>query len=202
MKDIFDRLDQIMEAAYFVPLGVGDALAVQFKAPQLKSLDPEIIAGVFHLIDNMEFSPPDENRAPSSGPVTDFFRLLQKQFPEVYDLWTKGDETLVLDPVGAFQYALDMGEKAIRAWQSTRETEVAPAIMEEASQSGLSTVLDFLDPEKYPDDRSFRKALSSELLLSFPDAIRPRLYLDAWAEYVKAVMDLEPRAEVKFRWPY
>ena len=71
--EIIRLLDEFMDTAYFVPLAVGDALAVQFKIPSLKGLPVDTIADVLAWMDTLDF-PPDQQGAPDPrGPGPGLF---------------------------------------------------------------------------------------------------------------------------------
>jgi hypothetical protein len=57
-------------------------------------------------------------------------------------------------------------------------------------------------PDLCPDDRNLRGWLRRDVLPAHPAWLRPGLYLDGWAEFVRAVMDRAPLPETHARWPY
>ena len=199
---VLDQLDEIMEAAYFVPLSLGDALAVQFKNPALNGLSLDEIARVLAIMDEIEPSSETADESVLVHTAGLFFTRLREDLPRIYQLWSEAPEDLYLDPAGAFGLALSRGERVIGAWLAQGPEEVGPDLLEKTRDQGLSDLISDPGLETAPDDRALRRMLRSGPLSKYPGWARPGLYLDAWAEYVRAVMDLSPRPETRARWPY
>lgn len=204
VEPILDALDDIINSAYFVPLGIGDALAVRFKVDSLRGLPVETVAGVFDLMDRIDIEPdPDCDDEPNAmKAAAEFFQRLKEEFPAVHARWRSADENLVLNPEWAFSLALRRGEEAIEAWLGRVGTAVVPSDYEAARRRALAAIMSGFDPAALPDDAAFRRFLRKDALADYPAETRPGVYLDCWAEFVRAVLDLSPLPETQARWPY
>jgi hypothetical protein len=200
--EIIRRLDEFMEAAYFVPLSIGDALAVQFKAPSLKGLTVDTIAGVWQWMDTLDILPDHQGGPDPVVAAQAFWQGLSENWPEVYAKWSQGDTQLHLDPLGAFQLVLWRSEEAISHWLAAGPDQVSSRQLEEFRNRGVAEIMAAFDYRWQPHDRALRQSLSSRELNPYPGWARPAIYLDCWAEFVRAVMDLDPGPAIRAVWPY
>ncbi len=204
LPDVFDHLDGILDRAYFVPLSVGDALALQFRIDSLKGLPVKKVAEVMALMDRLEIeADPDYDGSPNPAAVANsFFQKLRKELPEIFELWASADANLVFDPAGAFSFALARGEEAIEKWLAAGTEQTDSSAYGQIRNQALADVMDDFDTARFPDDKTLRHHLREDRLASYPAWARPGIYLDCWAEFVRAVMDLSPRPSTVTRWPY
>ena len=200
--EVIRRLDEYIEAAYFVPLSLGDALALQFKAPSLKGLSVDTVAGVLQWMDTLEINPDTQGAPDPMATGLAFLKGLSEKWPGVYAKWPLGESELRLDPLGAFQLVLKRGEEDISRWLATGPEPVASNMFEEARTRGTAEIMAAFDYHRLPDDRSLRQSLLDPGLAPYPGWARPAIYLDCWAEFVRAVMDLDPGPETRSAWPY
>ena len=199
---VLSEIDEILEAAYFVPLDVGDALAVQFKVDSLKGLSVETAAGVFALIDSLEAEPDEEGRPDLAGAADLFFSRLAKEFPDVYGRWAADSGRLRLDPEGAFQIARSKSEGRISAWLTEFFSTVPTAKVEKTRAEAAERIMSEFDVKAVADDRALRIWLREKVLSSLPVWAGPGVYLDCWSDFVRAVLDWSPSPALKARWPF
>ena len=199
---LLDRLDEIIGVAYFVPLSLGDALAVQFRNEALRGLPLSTVARAFALMDDLEVDSGEEAEPGTVQIAGAFFTRLRRDMPDLFERWSGQDLEAVLDPAGALHLVLARGEAAIEAWLAAAPEVIDPSEMERTRARGLAALMDDFDAESLPDDLALRRHLREEGLEPWPAWARPGLYLDCWADFVRAVMDLDPRPETKRRWPY
>lgn len=202
LPETLDRIDQLIETAYFVPLSIKDALALQFRAPVLKDLPVETIRAVFNLIDGINEELDADPASDPGNPSHIFFQRLQNEMPELYAVWLKADDQLVLDPIGSLNHIVRQVEDLIEEWIAKEPDKIDHAIMERERLSGLTHILNEFDPFRTPDCAALRRRLRQEYLASLPVFCRPGVYLDCWLEFVKAVMDLSPQAVMSAQFPY
>lgn len=202
MAQTLDRIDGIINAAYFVPLSVGDALAIQFKAETLKGLPVETVAAVFDLMDRLEINS-GSGREPNPAEVAaSFFKALNEEQPHVFELWCSADQNIYLDPDTAFSIVLSKGEEAIDDWLTQGPEKIDPSRLEKVRAEGLAAIMDDFDPAVYNSDTALRRHMREQALAGYPAWAGPGIYLDCWAEFVRAVAGLAPRPKTKARWPY
>lgn len=196
-----DLLDEVIEVAYFVPLSVSDALALHFRVPGLKGLPLASIQGVLALIDEMRQKAGNRQSVDAGRTSQEFFTSLHQKFPEVVSKWGL-EQNLWLDPLAAFQVALTRGRDIIQQWLVNGPENLSPALVDQVHQEALATIMSGYDHRRWPDDVAWRRYLRTEALSGYPVWARPGLYLEAWAEFVRGVMDLDPQVETRRRWPY
>ncbi|MBU2551187.1 MAG: hypothetical protein KKB20_22435 [Proteobacteria bacterium] len=199
---LLDRLDIVIDVAYFVPLSVRDALAVQFRNQALRGLPIETVARVFALMDDMEVEPRDEVEPHPVRIAGVFFTRLREEMPGLFETWSGQDLDAVLDPVGAFQLVLKRGETEIEAWLESAPERIDPSTLALTRGQGRAALMNDFDARALPDDLALRRFLREAGLAPWPAWSRPGLYLDCWAEFVRAVMDISPRPETRRRWPW
>ena len=201
LDQALDALDEIIGNAYFTPLALGDALAVQLKNPALKGLDLRTVAGVFGLMDRVAQRANSEESDPDKA-ARDFFVDLKREFPEVSAKWVSPDPGLVVEPVMAFNIALNRAEDIFAEWLAGGPEPPAPGELEKIRDRALAEIVAGFDPREHIDDMVWRKFVREKALADYPLRAAPAVYLDAWAEYVRAVIDLSPRPETRATWPY
>lgn len=202
MAQTLDRIDGIINAAYFVPLFVGDALAIQFKAETLKGLPVETVAAVFDLMDRLEINS-DSGQEPNPAEVAaSFFKALNEDQPHVFELWCSADENIYLDPASAFSIVLSKGEEAMEDWLTQGPEKINPSRLEKVRAEGLAAIMDHFDPAVHNSDTELRRHMRKQALAGYPVWAKPGIYLDCWAEFVRAVAGMAPRPETRVCWPY
>lgn len=202
LAQTLDQIDGIINAAYFVPLSVGDALAIQFKAETLKGLPVETVAAVFDLMDRLEINP-DSGQEPNPAEVAAlFFKALSAEQPHVFELWCSADQNIYLDPASAFSIVLSKGEEAMEDWLTQGPEKIDPSRLEKVRDEGLAAIMDNFDTAVHNSDTKLRRHMRKQTLADYPVWARPGIYLDCWAEFVRAVADLGPRPETRVCWPY
>ncbi len=199
---ILTRLDEIMETVYFVPLALGDTLAVQFRIPALKGLSLDTVNAVFNLIGRLDIAPGAAGEPDPDAAAARFFSLLKEEQPQVFKKWTEADRRMVVDPLGAMNLALTRGERQIQFWLDQGPEKIDLNRLTEVRVQGLADIMNRFDPTAFPDDRRLRAHLKDVGLQPYPAWARPGLYLDIWTDFIRAVMDQDPRPETKARWPY
>lgn len=202
LEAVLDRIDEIIDRAYFTPLGVGDALSVQFRAPGLKGLPLETTLAVLKLIDELDPPSGPEGEPDPEAAVRLFMKRLQAERPEVHQAWAAQDPDLVYDPVGAFTAALSRARPVIDAWVSACPAPEDEARDEREADEAVGRIMAGFGAEACPDDQSFRRELRQGGLAGLPDRVRPEVYLECWSEFVRAVLGLEVRPETARSWPY
>jgi len=202
LERTLDHLDAIFDSAYFTPLALGDALAVQFRVPALTGLPLETVTAVFHLMDHLDITPGSDGEPEMAETAGRFFNQLKKEFPDVWDRWAAADPGVVVDPVTALNAVTARADDTIADWLSGRADEFDPALLEDLTAKGIEAAMAAFSPDRFPDDHALRRYLRDELLPEYPAWTVPTIYLETWIEYARAVMDLSPRPQTKARWPY
>ena len=195
-----DRLDEFFEAAYFVPLSVNDALAVQFQNPALKGLPINTIRDVFHLVDRIKDelgSDPSETDAAAL-----FYQRLQQELPEVFETWLQGDPNLRLDPGAAILNAEIQSKDAINLLLKGNYSELEAGLLAETIESAVKEIIRGLDVGETTSDRDIRHMLRAGMLEKYPPWARPSIYLEIWSRFARTVTDLDPDPDLKAIWPY
>ncbi|MFH1137899.1 MAG: hypothetical protein V1816_17660 [Pseudomonadota bacterium] len=193
---ILDALDEVLNAAYFTPLAVGDALAIQFRVESLRGIPAETAAGVFALMDGLEAPPDQDGRPDLAGAAADFFSRLSREFPEVYEKWSSDPGILRLDPEAAFQIARSRAEDKISRWLKIFFPEISSDAVERTRAEAVNGIMSEYDPAARPNDLALRAWLRDERLPAWPSWARPGIYLDCWSDFVQAVLDPSPSAKV------
>ena len=203
VENVLSRLDEIMDAAYFVPLSIGDALALRFRAPTLSGLTLEEVTSVFNLIDGLNPDPGPDGSPDLARAAGDFFEKLRQAFPHIHDKWASADHDVVLDPIGAFNTVMVRAEDLIGDWFSSGpDSADLFARAREIRDLETPRIMESVDPLTHTTDRDLRRRLRGDVLGAYPAWARPGLYLDAWSEFVRAVLDLDPLPATLSRWPY
>jgi len=202
VSGVLDRLDEIIDRAYFVPLAPADALALQLKVETLKGLPLDTVVKVFEIMDDLDIEPGTAGGLIMAGAAESFFSRLANEHPRVLALWSRAEATLYHDPAAAFRWILEQGQDLIHAWLADGPEEIDPSTEKHVRQHAMATTMGRFDLETCPDDLALRRYLRNEVLIGYLEWARPGIYLDCWADYVRAVMDLSPSPELKSRWPY
>ena len=98
--------------------------------------------------------------------------------------------------------ALKRCEEALADWLAAGPEEISSIQLDEARNRGAAKIMAAYDYTAWPDDQTMRQGLLRPALASYPGWARPGIYLDCWAEFVRAVMDLDPGPEIRAAWPY
>lgn len=202
MNLVLEQLDGVIDNAYFVPLAVNDALAVQFKAQTLKGLPIKTIVGVFEMIDDLGFSAQQQGDGPGPEMAAAFFSRLKNEFPDVFNLWQAADRGRYLDPIGAFGLVLSNGHKIINDFLNKGPEEISLSKLEQVRDSAVKDIMSLFNMEHDAGDIDLREFVKAEGLTGRPAWAGPSIYLECWAEFARAVMDLSPKPETRALWPY
>ena len=195
-----DRLDEFFEAAYFVPLSVNDALAVQFQNPALKGLPIQTIRDVYRLVDRLKDElDPDQSETEAAAL---FYQHLQQDLPEVFEMWLKGDPNLRLDPGAAILNAEIQSKDAINLFLKGNFSDPDPGLLAETIESAVREIIRGLDIGESTSDRDLRQTLRSGRLEKYPPWARSSIYLEIWSRFTRTVTDLDPDPDLKAVWPY
>ena len=202
--NILDRLDEFFEAAYFAPLSVNDALAVQFQNPALKGLPLQTVRDVFHLVDRLKDKLAEDQGMEESEPhaATLFFKHLKNELPQVFGVWIQGDPGLHLDPAGAILNAETMARDAVTGFLQDRHSDLDPETVEKTVESAVTEIFRGLKIKENIDDREIRQTLRTGILKKYPPWAWPSIYLEIWSRFVRTVADLDPDSDLRAIWPY
>ena len=201
LDGVFDRLDDIFEAAYFTPLSIHDALAVQFQMPALAGLPIETIRQAYRIIDELSSGgPPAPERAPEFAAA--FFGRVQTELPDLYQRFSTEEGNSIVDARQALSIAQTRSNDLVRTWLAGGSERIDHHRLDEIREEALSDLARRIDPLTLDDDFKWRKWLKDGPLNVYPAKVRPLVYFDAWMEYVRVVMDLDPRDDFIARWPY
>ena len=203
-EEVLTGLDAIIDRAYFVPVGPGDALAVQLRQPALRGLDIETVAGVLAMVDRLSASGLLDQDDPEAAAQAAgrFFSTLAEEFPAVYGLWSQADPSVVVDPEAGFRNVLARSEESIRFHLNSHADGLSPAQISSERKRAAADIMSRVDLEQCRDDMALRQWLRQSELALQPAWLQPALYVDCWADYVRAVMDLGPSPELEARWPF
>ncbi|MBF0529620.1 MAG: hypothetical protein HQK55_10190, partial [Deltaproteobacteria bacterium] len=158
--------------AYFIPLSVGDALAVQFQVDALRGLPVVSVQGVMALVDELRHRHGRGQFFDTDQTGRDFFLALEQKFPEVMSKW-KTDQGLWVDPLGAFQLVLVRSREVLGQWLKKGPEKILPARWEEVLQERVGAVMTGYDHHRWPDDVVWRKYLRTEALEGCPSWAKP-----------------------------
>lgn len=200
---ILDELDRVIEAAYFAPLSLGDALALRLRCPGLKGLALSDVIDVFTLMEDVDIPQGDDGRPDAGRAMGAFLDMLAQRRPDLMDRIRQSDDRLVLEPGLALGAALTMGRRAIMRWREEWAGKGASSLGDDdrSLERILAEILAGFDPDQTPDDSAWRQALRT-WLKGLDPLVQPWVYLEAWAEFVRGVLDEPIRPELEKRWPY
>ena len=196
LESVLAEIDRAMDDAYFTPLGPGDSLALMFGRLNLKGLDPDEAARALTIIDNLEGQNRPDGGIDAGALAQEFFDRLRKKCPEVVRRLSEPEEEMFLDPAGALNMVLARSADAIRAWAASGPDETDPGPLGEEVDQALPLALAALDgmpPGELADDLAWRRYLRTKMLPRLSPRARPALYLAAWVEYVRKIMDPVPQ---------
>ena len=201
---ILSHLDDTLNTPYFIPLSPGDALAVQFRVEALKGLAVEDVRAVFTMIEKLDVEPEEGGNIDPDKATDAFFACLKNELPHIFEKWATADTDMILNPAGALELALERGAELINEWlvrsvDRGRGSETERALI---IKKGVTAALTKSVPSTFENDRAFREYLRAEILPLFPVWAGPEIYLAAWSEYIKAILDLDPSPEIRDYWPY
>jgi hypothetical protein len=157
---------------------------------------------VFDLIGRLDVTPDAAGEPDPDAAAAQFFSRLKEEQPQVFKKWSEADRRVFVDPLGAMNLALTGGEQLIQVWLDQGPDKIDRSRLAAVRAQGLADIMNRFDPAAIPDDRTLRTFLKGSGLRPYPAWSRPGLYLDIWTDFVRAVMDLDPRPETKARWPY
>jgi hypothetical protein len=199
-----DRLDEYFEAAYFSPLSVNDALAVQFLNPALKGLPIQTIRDVFNLVDRLKdgLTADRETDQSETEAAALFYKHLQQEHPELFEIWIQGDPSVHLDPGGAILNAETMGRDTIVDFLRHNHFDLDPELLAKTVESAVLEIIRGLKIKEDLDDREIRQSLRTGILKNYPPWARPSIYLEIWSRFVRTITDLDSDPDLRAIWPY